>query len=96
MLAQQLLDLISSYQIGSIELNSLCFKSELIMEGMRSYLSSEIFSKAINCVYVLEEINALILDEARQLTQAERTEVEGQLNLLKHCLRQKPNQSQIE
>lgn len=87
---QQLLDLICSYQIGSTELNSLCFKSELMVEEMHPRLPSGDFSKAMNCVYVLEEINALILDEARPVTQAEHTEIESQLALLKKLITVKP------
>ena len=86
---EELFDLISSYQIGSTDLNSLCFKSELIVEEMRPRLSSWDYSSFMNCVYILEEINALILDEARSLTHAENTEIESQLTLLKKLGTQK-------
>ena len=80
----QLLDLISSYQVGATELNSFCFKSELLVVDIRPCMSSEDFSKAMNCVCVLEEINALILDEAWLASQIEYPEIERQLALLKN------------
>lgn len=86
---QELCDLIFSYQIGSTDLNFLCFESELLVEEMRPHLSSGDFSSFMNCVYVLEEINALILDEARSLTYAENAEIEGQLALLKKLVNEK-------
>ena len=85
----QLLDLISSYQTGSTEFSSLCFKSELMLEDMRLNMSGNEYARAINCVYVLEEINALILDETRPASQAERAEIENQLVLLEKIVTQK-------
>lgn len=81
-LTRELIDLILSYRVGTTELNSLSFKSEVLVEKLRLCLLAEDFSRAMNCVYVIEEINAVVLDENRQPKQPEQDEIERQLALL--------------
>lgn len=80
---RQVMDLIHSYENSSIDLNHFCFESELMIEKMKKLFFIDHFSKAMNCVYTLEEINALSLDEERSITQEEHLEISNQLNLLK-------------
>ena len=82
LLVQQLRDLISRYRRGAANLNSLSFKSELLVEEMRACLSPSGHSEAMNCVYVIEEINAVVLDENRSVSQEELAEIERRLALL--------------
>ena len=49
---------------------------------MRSELSSKDFSHAMNCIYLIEEINALCLDEGRKPTQEEKDAILFELDVL--------------
>jgi len=81
-LIREISALSASYRAGSAELDSLSYRAELLVEQMRACLSDDGFSRAMNCVYIIEEINALVLDENRQITQSEQGEIESQLALL--------------
>lgn len=95
--AHELLELISLYQIGSTTLNCLCGKSMTILSVEVQHNPSETLSRALNCAYLLEDINATLLDEARQITLSEREEIEGLLTLLKKLISEihTPNQNPL-
>ncbi len=86
LILQQLHDLISCYRKGAVELSSLSFKSEVLVEKMRPWLPSGAHSEAMNCVYVVEEINAVVLDENRNVTKEEVAEIERRLVLFEKLI----------
>jgi hypothetical protein len=81
-LSHALLALIASYREGSTRLHSLAAGIETLVERMQSSLSAEDFGRAMNCFYLIEDVNALTLDEGRQPTQVEQDSIHRQLNLL--------------
>jgi len=53
---------------------------------MRPHLLADTFLKAMNCVYLIEDINALVMDENRQITAVERHDIHAQLSILENLL----------
>jgi hypothetical protein len=83
-LSEDLCKLIASYQEGSTDLAHLSQRAETLIEAMRPNLPADTFSKAINSVYLIEDINALVLDESRQVTAGERQDIHAQLSMLEN------------
>lgn len=82
LLTRELLALAASYRGGCIGLPTLASRAETLVEQMSDQLPTEVFSVAMNCVYLIEEINAIILDENRPITDGERGMIDRQLESL--------------
>jgi hypothetical protein len=83
---QELQNLITSYRNGSSDLAHLSQRIEILIEAMQSTLPISTFSKAMNCVYLIEDINALVLDEKRPITEVEQHEIHAKLLLIESHL----------
>jgi hypothetical protein len=70
------------YLASAISLNALVHRGEALLEQGKSVLPPEKHQRAMNCVYVLEEINALMLDEGRLMRADERLRVAAELRML--------------
>lgn len=81
-LARELLALAASYRGGCSSLPALASRAETLIEQMRGHLPADVFSGAMNSVCLIEEINAVILDENRPLTDGERAMIDRQLDCL--------------
>ncbi|WCM86433.1 hypothetical protein [Acidovorax sp. NCPPB 3576] len=84
---EKLFELIAGYRNGSLSLDSLCFNAELVLGEIFKENTHLDFSKVINFIYVLEEINALTLDEIRSINEAEKTEIDIQIALIERFVR---------
>ena len=85
-LVQELLKLGASYRAGAVGLNTLAFRSETYIEYLQSELPTEDFACAMNCAYLIEEINAVVLDENRRPTQEEQDAINKELTLLEKII----------
>ena len=83
-LTEELHKLIASYRAGTSNLAYLSQRIETLIEAMRSNLSADTFSRAINSVYLIEEINALVLDESRRTTDIEQHDIHTQLEKIEY------------
>lgn len=72
----------AQYLAGGITLNALAHRAEVLLEQARSALSPEKHQQAMNCAYVIEEINALVLDEGRAMSAGERLRLTIELQKL--------------
>lgn len=88
-LVLEILGLCSQYREESVLLATLASRSETLVEQMRSELSSEDFLHAMNRVYLIEEINALCLDENRNPTREEKNAIFADLDALERIFIQK-------
>lgn len=70
------------YLASGISLNALVHRGEALLEQGKSVLPPEKHQRAMNCIYVLEEINALVLDEGRSMSADERLRVGAELQKL--------------
>jgi hypothetical protein len=70
------------YLAGAISLNALVLRVEALLEQGKSVMFPAAHQRAMNCVYVLEEINALVLDEGRSIEADERLRVAAELRML--------------
>lgn len=59
---------------------------EALLEKKAPVLPPEIRQRALNCVHLLEVVNALVLDEARPMRAEERSRAVAALELLATCL----------
>jgi hypothetical protein len=84
LLTGELHKLIASYRDGSSDLAHLSQRAETLIEETRPNLLADNFSQAMNCVYLIEEINALVLDESRQVTDIEQRDICTQLTILEN------------
>jgi hypothetical protein len=84
LLTDELHRLIASYRGGSSDLAHLSQRAETLIEETRPNLLADTFSQAMNCVYLIEEINALILDESRRVTDTEQHDIHTQLTILEN------------
>ncbi|GKS92690.1 hypothetical protein [Acidovorax sp. SUPP2539] len=84
---EKLFELIAGYRNGSLSLDSLCFNAELVLGEIFKENTHLDFSRVIDCIYVLEEINALTLDEGRPINQAEKDEIDIQIALIERLVR---------
>jgi len=82
LLSRELLALASAYHAGSIALPILASRAESLVEQMRDQFPTDVFSGAMNCVYRIGDINAVTLDENRQITDVERAMIDRQLDSL--------------
>ena len=87
-LAEEFHKLIASYRSGLTDLAHLSQRSETLIEAMCPNLTTDTFSQAMNCVYLIEDVNALVLDEGRRVTDTEQSEINAQLKALEHFLLQ--------
>lgn len=87
-LAEELRKLITTYRSGSSDLAHLSQRSETLIEAIRPHLTADMFSQAINYVYLIEEMNALVLDENRRVTDMEQHEIFTQLIKIENLLLQ--------
>lgn len=78
--------LIDSYYDGSSDLAHLSQRAETLIEAMRHHLPADNFLKAMNCVYLIEDINALVMDENRKITTVEQHDINAQLSILENLL----------
>ena len=85
-LVRELAAISAAYRAGSVHLSSLASRVEFLIEQMRVHLSAQDFAHTMNCVYRIEEINAVILDEQRQLTQSENQAIENDISLLENLI----------
>jgi hypothetical protein len=85
-LIQELIKLNASYRARAVHLNTLASHSETLLEKMQSALPDEDFARAMNCVYLIEEINAIVLDESRQPTHAEQKAIENEMAILEKII----------
>lgn len=74
--------LASQYLANSVSLNSLVHRTEALLEQCKSRLTPDKYLSGMNCVYIIEEINALVLDEGRPLRVDERLNVVAELQKL--------------
>jgi hypothetical protein len=81
---EELRILITSYQDSRIGLAHLAQHLELLIEQMQPSLSANTFSRAMNRAYLIEDINALVQDECRQVTEAELDDVNANLLMLQN------------
>lgn len=72
----------SQYLANEISLNALVHRCEALLDETRSALPPDTHKRAMNCVYILEEINALVLDEGRSMRDEERVRVKAELETL--------------
>lgn len=72
----------SQYLANGISLNTLVHRCEAVLDQSRSVLPPAVHQRAMNCIYVIEEINALILDEGRSLRDDECARVKLELQRL--------------
>jgi hypothetical protein len=79
MLNESLRDLQVQYLAGRLSLNALVHQCEAFLQQFESFLPPNKHQLAANCVYLLEDINALVLDEARSIRDDERLTVESEL-----------------
>lgn len=86
LLSDELHKLLASYRGGLSDLAHLSQRAETLIEEIRPHLSADTFSQAMNCVYLIEEINALVLDESRRVTDSEQNEIHTQLTILESIL----------
>jgi hypothetical protein len=86
LLSDELHKLLASYRGGTSDLARLSQRAETLIEEIRPHLSTDTFSQAMNCVYLIEEINALVLDESRRVTDSEQHEIHTQLTILESIL----------
>ena len=82
LLTREFLALAASYRGGRVGLAPLASRAESLVEQMCDQLPTDVFSSAMNCVYLIEEINAIILDENRPITDGERGMIDRQLQSL--------------
>lgn len=85
-LTEELRKLIASYRGGSSDLAHLSQRAETLIEEIRPNLLGDTFSQAMNCVYLIEEINALVMDEGRPITDTEQHDIGTQLSILENLL----------
>lgn len=67
---------------GTVHLSALATRSEILIEQMQGKIPSMEWGRAMNCVCLLEEINAITLDENRPLTLEEEGIIKSELELL--------------
>ena len=84
MLNDLLRDVQTQYLAGRISLDTLVQRCEALLGQSESVLSPETYQHAMNCIYLLEDINAVVLDESRSVSERERLSVESELQKL--CL----------
>ena len=72
----------TQYLTSANSLNSLVQRGEALLEQGKSALNPQRHQRAMNCIYVLEEINALVLDEGRSISTDERLRVAAELQKL--------------
>lgn len=65
-----------------MSLPSVVNRAESLVDQLEASLSSDVLREARNSVYLMEDINALALDEVRPLTTAEKDAVHHQLTRL--------------
>ena len=82
LLSEELHQLIDSYHSGSSDLAHLSQRAETLVEAMRPRLPADIFLSAMNCVYLIEEISALAMDEDRKITAVESQDIDQHLSIL--------------
>ena len=82
MLNDSLRDLQARYLAGHISLNALVHQCEALLGQGELLLLPDIYQRATNCVYLLEVINAVVLDESRPINDRERASIEEQLKKL--------------
>lgn len=70
------------YAANEISLNALVQRSEALLEQSKSVLAPGTHQRAMNCIYVVEEINALVLDEGRLMRDDEQARVKSELQRL--------------
>lgn len=85
-LLQELATLSAGYRAGSVPLPRLASRAEVLVEEMHTLLPAEDFARAMNCVYLVEEINAVVLDERRSPTESEKEAIERDLSLLERLI----------
>jgi hypothetical protein len=78
--------LLAEYRAGSVSLPSLALKIESLTQLFRESVSDDDFARAMNSVYLIEDINAVALDERRQLTQSENEAIKKELSSLERLL----------
>ena len=83
-LSEDLHRLIASYHEGSSDLAHLSQRAETLIEAMRPNLQADAFSMAMNSVYLIEDINALVMDESREVTVVEQQAIHAQLSVLEN------------
>ena len=74
--------LIATYRRGEASLNTLASQSESLLSEVGMHLGEGILQKAMNCAYIIEEINALVLDENRTPNASERLQIEKEIERL--------------
>lgn len=70
------------YRDGLINLAVFSQKAETLIEKTQPSFSPTVFLKAMNCVYLIEEVNALVSDENRTLSEIEQHDINTQLVVL--------------
>ena len=78
-LFSELRSVIDSYRAGSTRLEYLASRTEELVTHLEPVLPAEAFCAAMNAVYVIEEINAVALDEGRAIGERERQLIEEAL-----------------
>lgn len=81
-LAESIRVLADQYLATEISLNAFVHRSEATLEQGKSALPLENHKWAMNCIYILEEISALLLDEGRAMRADERSRVTTELERL--------------
>ena len=72
----------ASYLTGDIPLNAVVHRAEALLEEGKAMLTPDAFLRAMNCVYLIEDVNALVLDEGRPLKEGERASIATELGRL--------------
>jgi hypothetical protein len=71
--------LVLQYRNGNTNLSILASRSESIVESLRVDLKPSDYSKVMNSIYLIEEINALALDEDREPLAVELDSVAAEI-----------------
>lgn len=74
--------IIATYRSGEESLNALATQSEGILSAMGVHLGEALLQRAMNCAYIIEEINAVVLDENRSPNVSERLQIENEIERL--------------
>lgn len=84
--AEVLSKAIFAFRAGDFTLPSLAFRTEAILEQISPTLPDQAAREAMNCAYLIEEINAVALERGVAPSAQEFAEIERALKMIESLL----------
>ena len=87
-LLKEIKDLEDKYSNHQISLDVVVQRCEQLIESNRQSIPASVFLRTMNCLYLLEDLNALSFDEGRSINEKEFSYAVAQLVKLSDILRE--------